>query len=397
MLKTLLKPFSLAAKSFLQPYVARLNIVLDNLACLTVTTKTRNQDSLIIVKPDAIGDFLLVWPDLKRIRKALPELYVTLVISEVNEPLKFLAKEVCNELHIINVKKFRWSARYRFNKTRELKRWKYSLGVNFQVSRVFDISDALTKNSADHIVGWEPDFANITKLESLISDDWYSEFLKQKTSMPSEIEKNREMADRIIGFFGSQIVDYERFSIDTEDEVVSCGDRKIVVVAPGASWEGKRWPLERFGAVLGLISERINIEIFIVGSVDEVQICNRLEEIVRCPVTNLVGKKDLRDIISLLSSASLVIGNDSALIHMAALVNAPSIVIYGGGHFRRFFPYPSGVKHLKQPVVAFEYDQCFGCNWVCRRAFSGIGAYPCIEDVGAERIFRLAESALVKS
>ena len=343
MLKNLLKPFSLGARRFFQPHVARLNIVLDHLAFFTVTTESRKQDSLIIVKTDAIGDFILAWPDLKRIRKALPELHVTLVISEANEPLKFLAAEVCNELHIINVRKFRWSVLYRFKKIRLLKRRKYSLGVNFQVSRVFDISDALIKSSADHIIGWDPDFANITKIESMISDGWYSELLKQKKSIPSEIKRNQEMADRIVRFFGSQIIDYERFFIDTNEVLVNCDSRKTVVVAPGASWEGKRWPLERFGAVLNLVSENINIEIFIVGSDNEVQICNSLEKIIRRPVNNLAGKKDLRGVISLLSSASLVVGNDSAVIHMAALVNTSSIVIYGGGILVDFFPIHRGL------------------------------------------------------
>jgi len=53
----------------------------------------------------------------------------------------------------------------------------------------------------------------------------------------------------------------------------------------------------------------------------------------------LAGKTTIAQLVELIRNASLLIGNDSAAIHMAAATQTPSVCILGGGHYGRFLPY----------------------------------------------------------
>ncbi len=98
---------------------------------------------------------------------------------------------------------------------------------------------------------------------------------------------------------------------------------KGIVIHPGSGSLSKKWPLDRYL----LVAEKITTNVtFILGPAEiedgmksNIDV-NRFA--VACP-------EEISELCVLMSSASLYIGNDSGVSHLAALCEIPSIVLFG--------------------------------------------------------------------
>jgi heptosyltransferase-1/heptosyltransferase-2 len=108
----------------------------------------------------------------------------------------------------------------------------------------------------------------------------------------------------------------------------------FVVLIPGARWDTKRWPIERYAAVAEQIlgSGRALV---ILGSPDERTLCIDLEarirhaDVPRGAVLNHAGRTSLKELIAWMARAELVIGNDSGPLHIAVALGKKVVGIYG--------------------------------------------------------------------
>jgi ADP-heptose:LPS heptosyltransferase len=75
-----------------------------------------------------------------------------------------------------------------------------------------------------------------------------------------------------------------------------------------------------------------------------------------------VGNLSFSDTASRLQEYPFYIGNDTGLSHLASLVAEKVLIIYGGGTFRRFFPWETAAN---QHVIYKGLD-CFDCTWSCK-------------------------------
>ncbi len=90
---------------------------------------------------------------------------------------------------------------------------------------------------------------------------------------------------------------------------------------------------------------------------------------------NLGGMTSLRETAALIRRCRLVVGSDSCAPHIANAVGVPNVVVLGGGHFGRFFPYGNLTTVVTQPM------DCYGCNWACKHAVAH-----CVKDVSPELV-----------
>jgi len=106
-------------------------------------------------------------------------------------------------------------------------------------------------------------------------------------------------------------------------------DSPFVVVAPGARWETKRYPVERFLQV-ALTLKGYGLEVVVVGGKGEEEIGKFLKK--EAGVTELCGKLSLRESLAVISLSLGVISNDSAVLHMGRAVKVPVLAIFGPTH-----------------------------------------------------------------
>jgi ADP-heptose:LPS heptosyltransferase len=108
--------------------------------------------------------------------------------------------------------------------------------------------------------------------------------------------------------------------------------KPVVAVHPGAGNITKQWPEEHFSALIDLLIEKNDVNILLVGGVDEVEVGKTLLETVQHPasIASIIGKTSLADLPRILKNCVLYIGNDSGPKHIAAAVGIPTVGIHSG-------------------------------------------------------------------
>lgn len=97
-----------------------------------------------------------------------------------------------------------------------------------------------------------------------------------------------------------------------------------LVMAPTSVWFTKGWPLEKWAELCFKLKD---FTIYLVGAPSDKSAC----EIVKSGqehIINLAGKLSLTESAKLMTNAHRVIANDSAVLHLASSVNAPTTAIF---------------------------------------------------------------------
>lgn len=104
---------------------------------------------------------------------------------------------------------------------------------------------------------------------------------------------------------------------------------RLLAMAPGAEFgSSKRWPAEYYAAVANAkISQ--GWEVWLFGSSKDKPVAEEICHLTQNKVMDLTGKTTLTEAIDLLAFATVVLTNDSGLMHIAAAVNRPLVALYG--------------------------------------------------------------------
>jgi heptosyltransferase-2 len=107
----------------------------------------------------------------------------------------------------------------------------------------------------------------------------------------------------------------------------------VLALCPGAEFgPAKQWPAEHYAAVAQHYLNR-GWQVWLLGSGNDAvvaaSICANLPGAAREAVRNLCGHTSLEEAVLLLGEAAAVVSNDSGLMHVAAALARPLVVVYG--------------------------------------------------------------------
>lgn len=103
----------------------------------------------------------------------------------------------------------------------------------------------------------------------------------------------------------------------------------LLVLCPGAEFgSSKRWPAEYYAKVANTQLDK-GWTVWLLGSTKDQPITHEITTLTKHRCANLAGITHLTEAIDLLSLAQAVITNDSGLMHIAAALQRPCIVLYG--------------------------------------------------------------------
>jgi ADP-heptose:LPS heptosyltransferase len=112
-----------------------------------------------------------------------------------------------------------------------------------------------------------------------------------------------------------------------------------VVVHPGAASGARRWPLDRWAAVVGSLVGR---EVVVTGSPQERDLGLALARLVGLREDRvLAGRTGIAGLAAVVTSARLVLSGDTGIAHLAYAAGTPSVTIFGPTPPRRWGP-PTG-------------------------------------------------------
>jgi lipopolysaccharide heptosyltransferase II len=133
----------------------------------------------------------------------------------------------------------------------------------------------------------------------------------------------------------------DRLAIDALLESAQVkGDEYLIALAPWTRSVLKSWPLGRFVDLATELTRRPNIRVVLLGGALDIPSAEKFTILSSQGLINLVGKLSLRQLPVLLRRMQLLIGNDSAPLHLAAGVGTPVLAIFGPTHPRATGPYP---------------------------------------------------------
>ncbi len=124
-----------------------------------------------------------------------------------------------------------------------------------------------------------------------------------------------------------------------------------VVLVAGAARRNKRWPIGRFAELAAKVRSQFGVPVVAVGSSAEAEYIEGLKAGANGGVVNLAGQTTIAELVALLRSARVVVGNDTGPGHIAAALGRAVVMIFGPTNPARVAPYG---KH--DSVVAIDPD-----------------------------------------
>lgn len=284
---------------------------------------------ILIIKPSAIGDVVHALPILGLLRRKWPDAHVSWVVTPACAGL-IEGHPRLDET--IRFERVIWSKSWRspaalFDLLRFARRVH-----SRQFDLVIDLQGLLrsgwvvAESKAPVRVG----FASARELGWL----FYTHRIKTRVGEHA-VEHNLDVAEAL--GLGRGPVEFV-FAVDAYDresaaQMIGVGDRYAVLL-PGSNWETKRWPAEKFAAMVRPLADRFGLRSIVAGSAADGALAARIPG-----TTNLCGKTTLRQLVALLERADLVIANDSGPMHVASALGRPLVVLHGPTSAVRTGPY----------------------------------------------------------
>jgi len=351
---------------------------------------------VLLLRLDALGDFILWLDSAKEYRKIYPERKITLM---VNASWVELAKSLpyWDDVWPVDTWKFRRHPLYRIGMLIQLRRRGFGTLIQPRFSRELLLEDSIILSSqARERIGIEGDLSNIKSTHARQSLRWYTKIIPSKSGIVMELTRNAEFI-RALGLSGFQS-GIPRIDVQwtVPDNLLSQG--KYFVVCPGTGTAGviKQWPVDQFVQIIRRVYEKTGWKAVICGDESQGHFVQKLEKALGDLWINCIGKTSVEEYLAIIAKAKLLVGNDSSCIHIAAAFNVPSIGVTGGGHFGRFMPYQ--VESLRPgavlPIAVYKRMDCFNCNWKCIYHVAQGFPAPCMVDIDIERVWTAVEAVI---
>lgn len=156
-------------------------------------------------------------------------------------------------------------------------------------------------------------------------------------------------------------------------------DQPILALCPGAEYGiAKQWPSTFFAQVAQQKLDE-GWQVWLFGSLKDNTVALEIQYLTQQRCINLCGKTQLAEAVDLLALATVVISNDSGLMHVAAALDKPLIAIYG-----------SSDPHMTPPLsnkarILYKNLPCSPCfQRTCR-----FGHLHCLDEIKPEEVLHV--------
>ncbi len=166
----------------------------------------------------------------------------------------------------------------------------------------------------------------------------------------------------------------------------------VVGIAPMAKHFTKRWPQDRFVEFGIRHAKEAGAKIFVFGSREEADACGDIAQMINAGTASgaaesLAGRLTLIETAAVLDYCSLVVSNDTGLMHLAAARKRKVAAIFGSTVREfGFFPYRTQNVVLERPGLP-----CRPCSHIglpeCPK-----GHFRCMKDIGVDEVLSAARS-----
>ncbi len=315
------------------------------ISILKFEKQIRTEKSLLIIRLDSIGDYILFRNFLKIIRNS--EKYrnyrITLCGNIIWRDLaEELDSDFVDSFIWIDRKKFSNNIFYKYKILKSIYIKGFETVVDTTYSREILFGDSIiSASNAKLRIGSSGALDKHTKWKrNLLTDKYYTKLINTTKNNVFEFYRNKEFFEKLL----DNNFNLTKPGIEADKIKYVLPAEKYVVIVPGAADEKRRWDVNNFGQISSYISRQFGFDIVLAGSESERAICGKLRKIINGEnVFNVCSAISLPELVKLITNTELLISNETGPVHIAAATSTPFICISNGNHFGRFHPYPEEI------------------------------------------------------
>jgi lipopolysaccharide heptosyltransferase II len=308
----------------------------------------RHPRRIVVIKPCCLGDLIMTTPLLSVIRQQYPDALITYVTGTWSKvvPAHHPAVDDVFDCGTVGIAG-RYSLRDYWQLAVKLRRY------HFDLAFVLDRSPMLTLL---------PFLAGVPRRigpDSLGRGFSLTDRVPVSSS-PAYLQQEADIYLDLARAIGLPVQQPRMSFVPTAEErqTIHRSTRPMVAVFPGGGSNpgmeltAKRWPLERYRALVRRLVQELDVQVLLLGGKDDVALNEQLMNGLDLPeqserVLNLAGKTSFGELAAQLEACVLFIGNDSSPMHLAAAVGIPIIAIFGPTSPQEYGPYPlDDPKHI---------------------------------------------------
>ena len=265
---------------------------------------------VLIIQTAFLGDVILATGLVEKIHQHYPDTEIDFLLRKGNESL-LENHPIINEVIIFNKSETKYLNLLKV--IRKIRHKKYDLIANIQ--RYFTTGIITIFSNAAITIGFDKNPLSY----------FFSKKIKHDFDGYHEIERNHEL----IAWFTDNNPAKPRLYPQKKnlEKVARYQDNSYICIAPASVWFTKQFPVEKWLELISKIT--LHIQVYLIGGPDDYLLCEEIcKKSKSTQVSNLCGAIDLLDTAALMGGAVLNIVNDSAPMHIASAMNAPTCAIY---------------------------------------------------------------------
>ncbi len=369
---------------------ARQEFAMEKMAgrTLDVYTDVLRPKNILVLKFSSLGDVLLSEPSLRALRRKYPDAHIGVVVkSSYRDALK-------NCPHVDELIEYDIRGRDRgpgfFGLVKKMNQGRFDL--------VVDLQNNWRSHALAYLanIPWRLGYArkggrfllNDVRVEPREKMDPVSHqfYLLSRLDVPAD-------SKRVCFATGDEdtrwVEDFLRANRVSAKE-------PLVAVHVGGSprWQSKQWGRESFAAFINGLGAGTGMRPVLVGGAGDIVLAERLKPLLRVASVDAVGKTSLGNLAALLKHCCVMVGADSAPLHVSWAVGTLFVALFGPTDPAKHAPPDRGVVISKavpcgpcyKPVCPEGHHRCMKSidpqevlDAVCRAARGSAQARPCAE------------------
>lgn len=321
--------------------------------------------SIIIIRPDSIGDYILFrnFLQLFKTSRKYRDYSITLIGNECYKDLALaFDKPYIDHFIWIDRKKMMLNLLYRYMTLKSITQKSYELLINPVYCRGFFLDDTLSKYiSAHEKISLTPHPTFNLPWQNRNSQSFYTTMLNIQTDI-FEFERNKQFFSR---FFDQTHIPLKPH-LQLPDSYSNLSlPPTYFLIALGAGHPKREWSAENYAKVALALSRKCKIPCVLTGTSTDADKAKYIQNALSSAYVNLVNQCSLSDLPFIVQKASLIICNESSVAHIAVSLDRPCVVISNGNDFGRFTPYPREIApyyHVIYPPSIRNTPETYGHN-----------------------------------
>lgn len=363
--------------------INRALIVIDSLfrsSIIERKNKKSNNKSILIVFQQIFGDSIVIQNSLLSYTKIFPKAKGYDVAFLVRPSvLSFMKTNLSlpNELFFEELDFMRFLENYKYYKE-VVQKYRGKAGTVIVPGTSFSAEVFSAVSDAERKIGL---IRSIDVTKPWIMAYFYRNAYTE-TIIPEKEDMMLQRHRKLINYLGDEAYKARLPELLVKDRII---EGKYAVICPGSSKREKCWPIEKFTAIADYLIDNYNYQIHICGGSGEEVFAEQMKNQSKFSnhLISHIGTTSFSDWSAIIQYAEIVIGNDSATMHLAAAARVPSVCIAGVYDKYQFFPYK--VDELKEgDILPITILKDMPCEWCRTMGYdAGFGNPDCKKKIDA--------------